>query len=201
MILWCGMRNMASLDQQIEAILFTGAKPYTVKRLADVCGADTKEIKEALEILAERLKKTDGALVLVVQGSEVELVTSRSVAETVKKALKDEISGELTKPSLEALAVLAYRGPMTRPELEQIRGVQCSLILRNLMLRGLVEMKEDARLGQPLYSVTLDFLKHIGFDRVESLPDFKTLHANPVVLQALEELNESEPVSSKSISV
>ena len=84
-------------------------------------------------------------------------------------------ASSVSRPSLEALAVLAYRGPLTRPELEQIRGVQSSMILRNLMIRGLVEMKEDLRLGQPVYRVTVDFLKHIGADRVESLPDFEKL--------------------------
>ena len=81
--------------------------------------------------------------------------------------------GELSRPSLEALTILAYRGPLTRPELEQIRGVHSSLILRNLLLRGLIEEKEDARLGQPLYSVTLDFLRHIGLASVEELPSTK----------------------------
>jgi segregation and condensation protein B len=77
---------------------------------------------------------------------------------------------------------------MTRPELEQIRGIQSSLILRNLMLRGLVEEKEDTRLGQPMYSITFDFLKHLGLSNVEALPDYEDLRGNSTVSDVLQDL-------------
>ncbi len=183
------------LEAKIEAILFTSARAFSFKRLAELCEVDATEIKSAAQVLHDRLEKTESALQLATHGQEIELVTRPEVAEVVRATIKDETQGELTRPSLEALAVLAYRGPMTRPELEQIRGVQCSMILRNLMMRGLVEMREDSRLGQPLYSVTLDFLKHLGADRVESLPDFESLHTNSTVEQALAELQESSSPS------
>jgi segregation and condensation protein B len=109
----------------------------------------------------------------------------------VKKAVKHDVEGELTKPSLEALTILAYRGPMTRPELEQIRGVQSSMILRNLMMRGLVEMKEESRLGQPVYTVTLDFLKHLGIAKQSDLPRFETLSAHAAIEDVLSDLESS----------
>ncbi|MDO8617410.1 MAG: SMC-Scp complex subunit ScpB [Candidatus Uhrbacteria bacterium] len=183
------------LEAKIEAILFTAARAFSFKRLAELCEVDQTEIKSAAQALHDRLEKSGSALQLTMHGQEIELVTRPEVADVVRATVKDETQGELTRPSLEALAVLAYRGPMTRPELEQIRGVQCSLILRNLMTRGLVEMREDSRLGQPLYSVSLDFLKHLGADRVESLPDFESLHANSTVEQALAELQEAPPTS------
>jgi segregation and condensation protein B len=114
------------------------------------------------------------------------------MAETVRSVLKAEVQGELSRPSMEALAILAYRGPMTRPELEQIRGVQSALILRNLMMRGLVEMGEETRVGQPTYSVTLDFYKHLGLAKPEELPDYQALRGNSAVEQALAELEPKE---------
>jgi chromosome segregation and condensation protein ScpB len=77
---------------------------------------------------------------------------------------------------------------MTRPEIEQIRGIQSSLILRNLMLRGLIEQKEDVRLGQPTFGVTVAFFKHIGLSGADELPDYVALRGNSAVEQALQEL-------------
>jgi segregation and condensation protein B len=116
------------------------------------------------------------------------LVTLPEAADDIRAVLKAEVRAELSRPSLEALAILAYRGPLTRPELEQIRGVQSSLILRNLLLRGLIEMKSEVRLGQPVYGVTADFLKYLGLASLEELPDFAMLHQHPVVQQVLQEL-------------
>ncbi|MSR85108.1 SMC-Scp complex subunit ScpB [Candidatus Uhrbacteria bacterium] len=183
---------MITLSQKIEAILFTTARAQTIKRLAEMCEVSVDEVKAALDVLDEQL--TGSALQLTRQGSDIELVTRPELSVVARLALKEEAQGELTRPSLEALAILAYRGPLTRPELEQIRGVQCSLILRNLMLRGLVETHEDTRLGQPVYAVTIDFLKTLGVDRLEHLPDFASLHTHGVVEQALAELQEAPAV-------
>lgn len=190
-----------TLDARIEAILFATAQAVTVKRLAELLEADAKEIAKALETLAKRLDECGSGVQLLAHGNEAELVTRPEAAELVRAAIKAEATGELTRPSLEALAILSYRGPMTRPELEQIRGVQSALILRNLMLRGLVEMKEDMRLGQPTYAVTSDFLKHLGVDRLESLPDFESLRGHAVVDQVLKELETPEPPANQTLEV
>lgn len=190
-----------TLDARIEAVLFATAQAMTVKRLSELLQAETAEIKEALDVLAERLEASGSGVQLLAHGSEAELVTRPEAAELVRAAIKAEATGELTRPSLEALAILAYRGPMTRPELEQIRGVQSALILRNLMMRGLAEMKEDVRLGQPTYAVTSDFLKHLGVDRIDALPDFDALHGHPVVEQVLKELETPEPSADQTLAV
>ena len=179
-----------TLDAQLEAALYAAGKPIAIKRLAGWLEIEPDEVKKSLEALGERLN--DRGILLIVHNNEAELVTHPEAAELVRKVLKEETHGELTRPSLEALAVLAYRGPMTRPELEQIRGVQSALILRNLMLRGLVEMREDVRLGQPVYAVTMDFLKHMGMKDVNSLPNFEELHAHAGVERMLDELKPRE---------
>ena len=127
-------------------------------------------------------------------GQEVQMVTKPEYAEIVKQVVRDEVSGELTRPSLEALTILAYRGPLTRPELEQIRGVQSAIILRNLMLRGLVEETMDSRLGQPTYAVTFDFIRHLGLKSLEELPDYEGLRGHENVVDVLKDLEESREV-------
>ncbi|MFA6447060.1 MAG: SMC-Scp complex subunit ScpB [Patescibacteria group bacterium] len=180
-----------NLDQLIEATLFAAARPMTLRKLAELAKAEAEDVKKAVADLAERLDEGSG-LMLQNYGNEVELVTKPEAAEIVKTVVKDDEQGELTRASLEALTILAYRGPMTRPELEQVRGVQSSLILRNLMIRGLVEQKEDERLGQPTYAITFDFLKHLGLKSVTDLPDYQALRGHTAIVDMLNQLNEPE---------
>jgi segregation and condensation protein B len=191
-----------SLESKLEAILFAGARPFSVKRLAELCEAQPKEVEDALAQFETRLE--DSAIMLQRAGNEVQLVTRPEYAELVKQVARDEATGELTRASLEALTILAYRGPLTRPEIEQIRGVHSSIILRNLMIRGLVEEKDDVRLGQPTYAVTFDFIRHLGLRSVEDLPDYETLrgHENVVdVLKDLEETKEEKAPSDREVTV
>lgn len=179
-------------DALIEALLFATAQPMSVRKLSDMLSLKPEETELALDALRQRLERSGSGTSLVRSGQSAELVTHPEAAGAVRAALKQDAYGELSRPSLEALAVLAYRGPMTRPELEQIRGVQSSLIIRNLLLRGLIEQKEDMRLGQPTYGVTVAFYKHIGLSGAEDLPDFESLHAHSAVDQVLNELVAEE---------
>ena len=103
--------------------------------------------------------------------------------------VKEEVYSELTQPQLEALTIIAYRGPITKLELETIRGVNCSLILRNLLVRGLIEEKDDAVKLQPVYSVSLEMLRHLGIHGVSELPDFENFHNNVQIDQMIQELS------------
>jgi segregation and condensation protein B len=179
-----------NLEQILEAILFAGGKPLSERKLADLTGKKAEEIAEALDALKESL--ADRGIMLQQYEKEVALVSHPEAAEYVRKVIKDEEQGELTRASLEALTILAYRGPMTRPELEQIRGVQSYMILRNLMIRGLVEQKEDVRLGQATYAVTFDFLNHLGLKTIKDLPDYEELRGHSAVSDMLDQLKDPE---------
>ena len=181
-----------TLSARIEAILFASSKPASVKRLAELTEASADDVNDALTELAERLDAQESGVMLQRHGREAELVTRPEAADLVKKAIKAEASGELTRPQLEALTILAYRGPMTRPEIEQIRGIQSALILRNLMIRGLVEEKDDARLGQPTFAVTFEFLNALGVPSVEALPDYEALRGHAAITDVLAQL-ERQP--------
>ncbi len=179
-------------DALIEAILFATAQPMSARKLGEVLSLAPEQVEEALQALQDRLETSESGLSLVRSGQMAELVTHPEAAGVVRSVMKQDVQGELTKPSLESLAVLAYRGPMTRPELEQIRGVQSALIIRNLLLRGLIEQKEDVRLGQPTYGVTVAFYKHLGLSGPGDLPDYETLRGNSAVDQVLKELVADE---------
>lgn len=177
-----------TLAATLEAILFVSAKPWSVKRLAELTSASAEDVQAGITELVARLDASASGVMVQRHGHDVELVTRPEHADIVKQIVRSDAQGELTRASLETLTILAYRGPLTRPELEQIRGVHCSLILRNLMMRGLVEEKEDGRLGQPTYAVTFDFMNHLGIPSVEALPDYESLRGHAAIADVLSSL-------------
>ena len=189
------MATKKSLMQEIEAVLFAGAKPFSVKKLAELTETTVAEVESAISELDETLNGS--ALQVQRAGNEVQLVTKPEHSELVAQVVRDEVLGELTRPQLESLTVLAYRGPLTRPELEQIRGVHSALILRNLQMRGLVEEKEDKRLGQPTYAITFDFIRHLGLKSLADLPEYEELRSHENVVDVLKDLEEQKIQNKK----
>lgn len=188
------------LKAKIESILFVAARPLSVARLTEICGAKKDDISKALDEIAESYASAGSGIRLVRHGDSVQMATSQETSDLVREFLKDETTGELTKPSLETLTIVAYRGPMTKAEIEQVRGVNCSLILRNLMMRGLVEAMGEH--GNPLtqYRVTMDFLRFLGLSSVEELPEYDILRSNENVMRVLEEAEKERsggPVKEK----
>lgn len=170
-----------SLKHAIESLLFVSSKPLTSKRLADVLEKKKDEVEKALKELVADYDARDGGLVVLRNEGAYQIATDPNHGELVKAFLKDEAFGELTRPSLETLTIVGYRGPLTKPELEQIRGVNCSLILRNLMIRGLVAQNGET------YAVTMDFLRHLGLKSVEELPDYEKLNSDENLQKLLED--------------
>lgn len=184
-------------DSRLEALLFAAAKPLNIKWLADAIDMQPAEVDGVLKQLTDRLDSSGSGMMLQQNGALYELVTRPEMAEDVRRVVHDEAAGELSRPSLEALTILSYCGPLTRPELEQIRGVQSSMILRNLLLRGLIEEKEDTRLGQSVYAVSFAFLNHVGVPSVESLPGYVTLRGHSAVSDVLAQLEKAVPPTNQ----
>lgn len=165
-------------EKTIESLLFVSTKPQSAKKLAELAGVEVREAEAALESLVVSYAERGGGVVLVKTGNDYQMMTSPDSAATVQQYLKDEMTGELSRPSLETLTIIAYRGPVTKAEIEQIRGVNCTLILRNLLMRGLVESEEDKKLLIVRYRVSMDFLRFLGVAKIEDLPDFAALNAD-----------------------
>lgn len=172
------MANPTTLSK-VESILFAAGRPLAVQKLAELAGVAAGEVAAALGQLRALYQSHGHGLELIVHQGEAALATHPDNSELVRQFLKREELGELTRPQLEALSVIAYRGPITKAELEQVRGVNCSLILRNLMIRGLVQLTDEEG-AAPRYRVTVDFLSGLGFTSVEELPNYASLshHAN-----------------------
>ncbi len=160
----------------IESILFSIGEPISVDKLAKTLGKNKNLIKKTIEDLESNYKKKNRGLRIIEKGEKIQLVSSPENSLYIEKLIKNELQEDLTPASLEALAVIAYKGPITRAEIEEIRGVNCSFILRNLLIRGLIERRghpQDARAY--IYEISFDFLKKLGLSSIEELPEYKKL--------------------------
>jgi segregation and condensation protein B len=175
---------MSSISQ-IESILFVASKPLAVKKIAKAMDVNEAAIGDALKVLLEKYNADDSGVSLLQNNDEWQLVSNPDNREAAEKFLKAEVSGELTRPQLETLTVISYCGPITKPELEQVRGVNCALILRNLLLRGLIKENEDGANLLPTYEVAMDYLRHLGLNALTELPDYETLHNHEYVMKVL----------------
>lgn len=181
------------IKKAIESLLFISHKPLTANEIAKAVDVDKKEAQELLEMIFNEYNERESGIKIIKLEDKYQMSTSGESSEVVSKFIKSEITGELTRPSLETLTIIAYRGPISKAELELIRGVNCGLILRNLLMRGLIESREDKSREITVYSITFDFLKFLGLEKIEDLPDFEKLNRNnnlEKLLTGLENINQ-----------
>ena len=166
-----------SLKAQIESLLFVAGEPVSCSRLAAVLQVDGSRVEEALaELEAEYQGR---GFRLQRKGERAQLVTAPEAAEAVRVLLGLELSSKVSPAALETLAIVAYRQPVTRSQIESVRGVNSDSVLRTLVTRGLVE--EQGRLeqaGRPIiYGTTFEFLQQFGLTRLEQLPPLSPAEA------------------------
>lgn len=169
---------------RLESILFAAGKPLSLKKLADMLALTVAEVEVLVKELEQSYRDNRHGLEIILHQGEAVMATIPEHSELVKDFIKAEELGDLTRPQLEALSVLAYRGPLTKPQLEQVRGVNCSLILRNLMIRGLVEPVNEEAI-YPQYQVTVDFLRYLGLSSIAELPEYDSLAKDENLGQAI----------------
>ena len=159
-----------SLAVQLQAILFVSSEPLSLTHLSEAVAADPKDVEVALAETAVMLEPT--GLRLESLDQHFRLVTAPEATGAVRRFLEDEARTELSKPALETLAIVAYRGPVTRSQIEAVRGVSSETMLRNLVARGLVtEAGRSPEPGRPtLYRISHTFLSHFGLTGPEDLP-------------------------------
>ncbi|MDP2651874.1 MAG: SMC-Scp complex subunit ScpB [bacterium] len=159
-----------------HALLFASGEPIERKRLAALLDIKEAELAVVLKALVGLLKGS--GLTLIETPTEVELRTAPEASGIVKKFREGELARDLGKASLETLAVIAYQTGATRGEVDWVRGVNSSTSLRTLLLRGLIEGREDERDKRRVrYTLTTEALAHLGLARIEDLPRYGELNA------------------------
>jgi segregation and condensation protein B len=158
-----------SMDGVLECFLFVSQDPVTPAQVADALEMDERSARDALEGLRERYA-SPGLQVIRVAGG-YQLCTRTEHADPVARFLRPPTQ-RLSRPALETLAIIAYRQPITQPEMEAIRGVNCAGVVRTLLERELIlEKGRKDTVGRPILYVTTDqFLKHFGLKDLTELP-------------------------------
>jgi segregation and condensation protein B len=167
------LKNGNQLAGQVESLLFVaGDDGLTAKQLAELTGTDKEAVERALAQIAEACRQEGRGLQVVELAGTFRLATKQQHADAIRRLLENPTTQALTQASLEVLAIIAYRQPITRVEVEEIRGVKSERPIQTLVSRGLV--KEAGRAegtGRAiLYGTTDTFLDHFGLASLKDLP-------------------------------
>ena len=174
------------LIQKIEAILFYLALPVGVDFLSKTLDVSRDQILKVIEELSQSLENR--GIKLVFHDNQVVLTTAPEYSLVVEKMVKEERERDLGRAGIETLSIIAYRGPISKKEIEYIRGVNSQYALRSLLLRGLIERKnnETGECGVG-YNITGDALRFLGLSRVGELPEYEELKKQLEVVEEKEE--------------
>ncbi len=162
----------SKLEIMIEAVLYWSGEPMTLPELCRTLKLPSNEVKKALAVLKESLKGR--GVTLIQNEDEIALATVPEAHELIERMQKDELSRDLGKAALETLSIVLYKGKVSRRDIDYIRGVNSTAILRSLLIRGLILRKQsesDERIF--LYHPTMELVSLLGVTAVEELPEFE----------------------------
>ncbi len=158
---------------QLEALLFLQGDILSYKKIASLLSLSDEEVVAACSALEDLLSNEKRGLMLVRTQEGCQLATKSSHADLVESFLKEDIKEELTPATTETLSLIAYFGPITRSDVDYIRGVNSTFTIRTLLMRGLIE-----KVGQEghsyVYRVSADFLKTLGVSSEKELPQYES---------------------------
>jgi len=174
------------LEARIEALLFVSSSPVSIGHLADILQVSSRNLKNSMDSLEDSLQER--GIRLQKFGSQYQLTTAPELAQDVEGFLSLEDTSTLSRAALEALSIIAYQQPVTRPQIDSIRGVNSDSVLRTLLRHGLIEEAgRSMSPGRPiLYSTTSEFLQYFGLAALEDLPPL-----DPDVVSELGEKGQS----------
>ncbi|HBX69034.1 MAG TPA: SMC-Scp complex subunit ScpB [Chloroflexi bacterium] len=177
------LKNEISLNAQIEALLFVAPGAVNIGQLATTLGVTNRVVESALEELEQNYQNR--GIRLQRFGGRVQLTSAPEAAEAIETFLGLEATSRLSSAALEALAIIAYQQPVTRPQVDAIRGVNSDGVMKNLLHKGLIqEVGRAEGPGRPiLYSTTPEFLGHFGLASLEELPPLNLEELNAPIVE------------------
>jgi len=188
----------------IEGLLFASGEPLALNKIVELLNSSKEEIETSISELLFDYQNDNRCLDIIKKGNEgqilYQLVTNKNISVLVQKLNNTVLEGDLTKGALEVLSIVIYRGPLNRSEIDEVRGVNSSYILRALTLRGLINRYQNPnRKSEYLYEVSFDLMKHLGLNDVASLPEYEKLH-NFSLKEILKDAIESSDIESESVA-
>ena len=166
-----------TVESVVEAVLFAGDEPLREARLADIVGTSVSQIRKHVKNLNDKYQASGNAFRIEQIAGGLQMLTLSSYNHWLSKLLRVRDEGKLSAAALETLAIIAYKQPIIRADVEAIRGVAVGEIIRNLMYKGLVKIIGRAEvLGRPmLYGTTRKFLEVFGLNSLKDLPKIEEL--------------------------
>jgi segregation and condensation protein B len=164
-------KNTQKTASAMEAILFIFGEAVDKKKLAGTLKVEESEIEQAAELISQKLSDDSSGIVLMDSGGKYMLATKPQHAALLEKFITEDLKEDLTPAALETLSIVAYFGPAVRAQIDYLRGVNSSFILRSLLIRGLLNRKTKGNAYE--YEVSFDFLKYMGVDNVSRLPQYQ----------------------------
>ncbi|MEK6677848.1 MAG: SMC-Scp complex subunit ScpB [Nitrospirota bacterium] len=182
----------------IEALIFVSGEPITLNRIRDVIeGVDKKTLERLASELKDEFNREHSGLQLVEIANGYQLTTRSEYANWIKKLNKIKVSTKLSKPAMETLAIIAYKQPIIKPEVEKIRGVDSGGVIKTLLERKLIKIigRMDI-VGKPMmYGTTSEFLQYFGLKDLTDLPtlrEFQELKEEEVPVTASAETSDNQ---------
>lgn len=176
-----------NLEQKLEAILFFKGESISIKKLSSILEISEEEIKETIQNLKNNLENR--GIVLLEKENEISLGTNPEISTLIENLQKEELNKELSKSSLETLSIILYKNGVSRSEIDYIRGVNSSFILRALSVRGLIEKSLDPKdTRKIIYKPSFELLSFMGVKNVEELPDYEKV--NTSISAEIDNLNQ-----------
>ncbi|MBP3706104.1 MAG: SMC-Scp complex subunit ScpB [Clostridia bacterium] len=164
--------NNQEFSAAFEAVIFASGEPISIERLCQIFEISSEKVQEIAEDLSDKLEKGKRGIKLLKLQNTYQLSTEEKYAEYIKKTFEIKRRTPLSPAALEVLAVIAYNQPVTKSFIEQVRGVDCSSVVTNLVEKGLVEERGRLELpGRPLlYGTTKNFLRCFSISDLSELP-------------------------------
>jgi len=164
------------LKSIIESALFVKGEPIKISQLAKIVRVKKSEIIESVQKLVRKYKQNDSGLIIIKKNDKVQLATKPENAKYINQIIKKDLQNSLSRTALEVLAIIAYRSPISRLDIEAIRGVNSSFTLRNLLMRGLIIRETNSKDQRGyLYEISFEFLKKMGITSIKKLPNYEKL--------------------------
>jgi segregation and condensation protein B len=183
------------LTAMVESLLFVASEPVPVIQIAEALNVPIDHVEQSLIEIRDGADGVSRGIRLQRKGDRVQLTTRPECAPYVERFLGLDLTSRLSKPALETLAIIAYQQPVTRAQIEQVRGVNCDAVLSTLLSKGLIE--ELGRLetaGRPIqYGTTFAFLQHFGLRGLEDMPQLQPIEA--AALEAMASKDGEPPMT------
>ena len=172
---------VTTVESVVEAVLFASDEPLTAERLANIVETSVKQIRQHIENLNEKYKANSNAFKIEQIAGGYQMLTLSAYNSWLQKLLRARSESKLSAAALETLAIIAYKQPVIRVDIEAIRGVSTGEMIRNLIYKGLVKIVGRAEvLGRPmLYGTTKKFLELFGLNSLKDLPKIEELKKPP----------------------